>query len=134
MGGQLTHDELRHRDGSLFVVLWGGFLEVAADLDHGLSNVEPSTLEVEVANAQAGELAPAKTGVSEHVDQQSESLAFRSGVDRGGEGRNLLVREELLPSLHLSRELKSRGGIARQTSVVDSKLQRARENGCDLMD
>jgi hypothetical protein len=66
---QLGGDKARERDGPGLVRFRGTQDDPAADIGEGAPHIDAAAVEVDVADAQGGGLAPAQAGVGQHQDQ-----------------------------------------------------------------
>jgi len=64
-------EEPGQRDGSGLVGFRGAQDDTAAHVGEGAADIDAAAVEVDVADAQGGGLAPAQPGVSQQQDQQT---------------------------------------------------------------
>jgi hypothetical protein len=86
-GCQLDGQEPGQRDGTGLMRFGGAEDDTAADIGECAADIDAAAIEVDVADAQGGSLAPAQPGVGQQQDQQASASGF------GGEREGLGVSE-----------------------------------------
>ncbi|MEO6116262.1 MAG: hypothetical protein ABIP33_07755, partial [Pseudolysinimonas sp.] len=128
--------ERRDRDRPVLVVLRRLDALVALVGDDCLLDLEPAAIEVDVAHAEAGELAPTEAAVGQREDDRVVAVAgsLRAAPDLDRESGNLVVREVALRVPDLLRQLEPLRRVRRDAPILDRELQRAGEDVHDLPD
>ncbi|MDH2445111.1 hypothetical protein QDR37_14250 [Amnibacterium sp. CER49] len=132
--GELTEDGRGDGNRPGLVVLRRGLDLPPTDLDDRMPHLEPPAAEVDVADTETGQLAPAEPAVGEHADQGAVAvcravlLTATNGVDRVRESPHLLVRQVPLAAARHLRQLQAAGRVRHEPAVSDGGLERAREH------
>jgi hypothetical protein len=113
-------EECRERDGAPLVALRSANDGVPSDFDGILGDDDSASREVEVADAERGDLTPAETGVSEEQDQ-SFVLAARCG-----EIADLLMAEFAMSAGDLAGESGVSRDIGRHPPIAKCHVEDAK--------
>ena len=77
----LGDDEPGNRNGPGLMRFRGAQDDAPADIGEGAPDIDATAVEIDVADAQGGSLAPAQTRVAEHQDQQPPGASCDGQVE-----------------------------------------------------
>jgi len=113
----LAGQEAGHRDGTGLVRFRGAENDTATDVREGPADVDPAAVQVDIADAQGGGLAPAQARVSEQQDEQAGVPGL------GGQVAELAMSQDYVVAALNAGQAQAARGIGPDTPAADSVIK-----------
>ena len=114
----LGDDEPGNRNSPGLVRFRGAQDDAPADVGEGAADIDAAAVEVNVAYAQGGGLAPAQARVAEHQDQEPP------GASCGGQAEDLTVGQEYVVAALGSGQAQAVSWVGANPAAPDGGIER----------